>query len=160
MDFLKSSTFRCKLKCVAAAVLTKEKRSREFKEEFLLCKCSAEASASTLPPAAPSHQVTGAEKGFLLPVHTAWGMKNSSPQRKPWEGGNGHLSSSSRPQAPRLASLLIPGHLPWLQQKPKDKWKRRPLCSVDECLQPGFEGKKETPENYSLCITDPRQSLH
>ena len=47
MDFLKSSTFRCKLKCVAAAVLTKEKRSREFKKELLLCKCSAEASAST-----------------------------------------------------------------------------------------------------------------
>lgn len=29
---------------------------------------------------------------------------------------------------------------------------------MDECLQPGFEGKKETPENYSLCVTDPRQS--
>ena len=56
------------------------------------------------------------------------------------------------PPSPRLFSLLIPGHLPGLQQKPKHKQKRGPLCSEGECLHPGFEWEEGAPEN-SLRVT-------
>lgn len=110
----------------------RKKSPENSKINFLFCKCLAEASVSALDPSC--HHLPGHQGRGSLPICIALGIKNPSPPRKIWKGGNHHFSSVFQPPSPQTVLFAYPWPLAMITAKTNKQQKRRPLCSVDEWL--------------------------
>lgn len=136
----KSSSFTCKLNCVAAAALTKT----GFKNpdvNFLFCKSLAQASTPALTPGRP----TGRQDRGRLPI-PSWATGES---RAPFHRGN-HGVSSLLPQAPKLSSAYPrpPALISAKQTKKRISWLRVGMAH-NRALN---ESTRETCQKKSQCV--------